>query len=286
MEPHVNKIKDDHSIYLGNKIIRSHRDAWGKTVEDLVTKHSPYPITFDVSSNQPAGFSEFSYSEYMGGIYIQTQSKELNSRLMGAASAEQTSIQLSELVLPVIDKYILEAANTDILPKKVVFLPGTNLIHLVSKEIIARLAFNDKDVFVKPHPLTEAETLKQLKRLVGAHKVLDLSLSGMELLNGCEVCYTTTASEIASVAVINNKELINISNFFEEHKGSFYPISRVLFTGETKAQRKELLANMINCNYSGLLFPSMNNIEERIISYFDKALEFRERFSNIIPTLY
>ena len=88
---------------------QSKRNNWGRTIEDKIRDASPYPISYDVDSTQNSDFSEFSYTEFLGGVYLNTQSIEINTRLIKLASKVKANDDNNLLELKNItqDKYIL-----------------------------------------------------------------------------------------------------------------------------------------------------------------------------------
>ena len=264
---------------------QSERNNWGKTIEDKIRDASPYPISYDVDSTQNSDFSEFSYTEFLGGVYLNTQSIEINTRLIKLASKVKANDDNNLLELKNItqDKYILNEVELDEseYPKHVGFMVGHNLFDLVSKETLSRVAFENKDFCLKLHPITCEEYGRLVANVVGWNRIIDKNLSGVRLVENCDVAYVTTATELATVAVLNNKEVINLSNFFKESIGAYYPINTLYFKEKEKEKRIDIINNILNCKWSGVLFPWMDDIDERIEAYFDKALELKELHSDM-----
>jgi len=254
---------------------RSNRNDWAMLIEDIIIEKAPKPISYDVDSTQPVNFTEYSYTEYLGGIMINTQSIDINARGLQLSSEIDSEYDNTENLKKVMkDKYILESINNEEYPKHVCFFAGQNMFDIMSKEIISRLAFENDEFYVKLHPLTDDIQSGNISRIVGWDKIINPKLSGFELLKNCEVAYTSTASELCSAAVIYGKKVVNVSDFFTESIGIYYPINRILTIDGINS--KKMLNNMINDKSSGLLFPWMEDIEERIDLYFKRTLELRE----------
>lgn len=263
---------------IGDFATRSTRNVWAESIEHAVRSAAPFPITYDVSAVQPTNFSEYAYTELSGGMWVTTQSLEINARLIDLASREMTQETIEPLVASLEDKYVLEAPEKCY--RKVCFLPGHNMLEVASVELIARLAHEDEEVVFKLHPITNNEATEIIRKRVGWHRIVDRKISGMALLRGCEEVYTSSASEMAITGTALGKRVFNISNFFNEGTGAYHPISRVLFaahkTGVKDAQ--QALANILNAPWSGLLFPWQTDVEARLTRYFEKSLDLRERY--------
>lgn len=266
---------------IGGFAQRSCRSQWAESVEPLVRALSPFPITYDVSQTQGTGFSEYTYTEFSGGVWVMTQSLELNARLFHFVAQEPSHGGLDAFIESLSDKYQLAQDSEWIGRKKVVFMPGHNLMDVASVEMIARLVTEDEAVVIKPHPITNHETLRALARHVGWNKMVPKDVSGYALLQGCEVVYTTSASEMAITGTALGKRVVNVSNFFNEGAGTYHPISRLLFLAHQNhgvAAAQSVLANILHSRHSGLLFPFQSDIEERLEAYYSRSLELRERY--------
>lgn len=276
--------KDTQYSKIGNFATRSSRNKFSEENEKLIRDSSPYPISYDVTQVQTTNFSEFTYTELLSGFWIATQSLDINCRLLQDASEINTESSL-DLASIVADKYNLSADISKYKDsKKICFLPGHNMLDVASVEIIARLVHEEDDVLIKPHPITNAESLHMLAQRFGWNKIIDKDVSGDSLIKNCDVVYTTTASEMAISGTILGKKVVNVSNFFNEGSGAYHPLTRILFQahkyhGVEEAQR--LLKNIFACEWSGIVTKESGNIEERIKTYYSKALEYRTRYKTL-----
>lgn len=269
---------------IGSYVARGSRNAWAESIEELVRDRSPFPISYDVVSTlQTMAFTEYSYTELVGGFWVQTQSIELNNRLLDFASRENCGRDLSELSALTEDKYIMDAVPSMYKNvKRICFLPGSNCLDIASLELTARLAHEEDDVYFKPHPITDDKMMRVLKMKFGAHRLIPKNVSGATLLRQCDEVFTSAASEMAITGTILGKKVVNISNFFHESRGAYHPISRALFLvhrkrGVEEAQR--VLANIVYCPWSGVFFPfTSSDLEARIDSYFKKTMEMRDMY--------
>lgn len=272
---------------IGPYAVRSMRNQWAADNEDLVRSLSPWPITYDVSSVQGTNFSEFTYTEFAGGgIWVTTQSREVNCRLIDFASKIDSGKEGEELfekfVASFSDKYELEELDEkykDI--KSAVFLPGHNLLDLVDTIALEKLLFEEDDVKVKPHPLTHADALKMVSKKCGWQKVLPKNVSGAKLLEQCDTVYSTTASEMIITGAALGKTVYDISLWNSSGAGVYQPFHRIVTyiqKREGKEAAKKAIANILACPWSGVVFEFMPDYEERLKLYFDKALELRELY--------
>jgi hypothetical protein len=275
-------MKELRTISSNDELGRTERNDWGKTIEDKIIGLCPKPISYDVDSTQPINFTEYSYTEFMGGIMLNTQNLDINCILMRESSQNKSDIDsLSELSNIFTDKYNLNEIKTSSFPKDVCFFVGQNMFDIMSSENISRLAFENDDFCVKLHPLTSEDSARHVAGFVGWDKILDSQLSGVQLLKNCETAYVSTATELCAAAVMLDKKIVNVSNFFNESSGIYYSINSILFNSK---EPKTLLNNMVNDKSSGLLFPWMNDIDERINAYFNKTLKLREIYKPLYKT--
>ena len=266
---------------IGGFAKRSTRNKWAEEHEELIRELAPYPISYDVTATQTTGFSEFSYTEICGGMWLTTQSLELNCRLIDFASKQDTDVDMvSELEKILADKYTLNKIGEASDLKRVCFLPGHNLLDVASVEIISRLAHENEDVFFKPHPITNDDAIRLIAKRVGWNKIIHKDISGYEVLNSCDEVYTSSASEMAITGTVLGKKIFNISNFFNEGSGTYYPFSRILFKAQETSieEARKKLNNILACKWSGILFPFHTDVEERTKAFYDKALELRELY--------
>jgi len=264
---------------IGTFAKRSNRNQIAEKYEDLIRDNAPYPISYDVSQIQPLNFSEYTYTELLSGFWIATQSLEINCRLLQEASNYNN---IDSALIPekiVADKYIL---SDDIEKykhvKRICFLPGHNMLDVASVEIISRLLHENDDIMLKPHPITNQESLNIFGSRFGWNKVIPKDVSGNALLKNCDVVYTTTASEMAISGTLMGKKVVNISNFFNEGSGAYHPISRILFSAHKHSVHKaqECLLRIFSCPWSGIVVEGADSPESRIHEYYKKSLEYRD----------
>ena len=273
---------------LGKFAKRSPRSQWATGLEAKVRDSAPFPASYDISPTQPTEFSEFAYTEIAGGMWVYAQSVEINCRIIDAAAkkGDRSLSTIDSFLECAGDKYLMdEAPDRWKGKKKVCFLPGHNMLDVASREIVARLAFEDQDVAFKPHPVTEEKALGVVVNNVGGwNRVVPKDVSGFSLIKEADVVYVCSASEISIIATALGKKVVNISNFFNEHTGIYHPISRLLYTAHRDGsvqEAQQILAAILNCDDTGLLFPWMQDIDKRLENYYRHALSLRETYRSM-----
>ncbi len=281
-------MREEHRRIVDNdkdlpKVRNQDRLKFSKQIEELIRDLSPYPISYDVNSGQSTNFSEFTYTEYLGGIYIKTQSTEINVRLMDNILNENTEdisdfIHCDNIAKNADDKYKLEPASDKNKCKKLGIMIGHNTLPIVSDEQIARLAHENDDFKLKIHPLTNDDAIAKIAGLVGWNKIIKPDVSIMSILNEVDEVHASTATEICSIAVAKDKKVFNISSFFYESSGCYYPINRLLFKSK---EPKVVLEKLVSDTRSGIILPWMDDYEQRIKDYFEYALLQRSTYGNL-----
>jgi len=286
----VNELMGDKEVQvgkIGTEVIRSSRNTWAEQVgEEAVRRLAPWPTSYDVSCLQPTNFSEFTYTEFSCGIVATTQSKEINARLYDFASKIEAkdNYQLDKFTEALTDKYVLENVSDKWSGiKRVVFMPGHNMLDVASQEILSRLAFEEDDVYVKPHPITLDSSVGLVAKKFGWNRMIPKGASGFKLLLDCDEVYTTSCSEMSITGTALGKKVFNVSNFHNEGIGAYHALSRLIFRAHEKhgvEEAKRILNNVLSCEWSGFVFPwqSKEEVEHRLKSFYAKSLELREMY--------
>lgn len=268
--------QDTHNERLGGQITRSDRNKWAEKLEPIIRAKSPYPITYDVCSTQPTNFSEYTYTEFAGGVYLSTQSIEINARIMDEASRTDGEVEhIGDLWKEIItDKYNLDETQAFDFPEIVVFMPANNCLELVSYEVLSRAVHEDDRVRVKPHPLIDEDANKAIASKVGWNKMIPPKASGMQYLKNSNEIYAASCSELAIIGALLDKKVHNLGVFFHEAEGAYYPMTRAMFLS---SNQRDTVLRMAACDYSGLIFPwhSEQEATDRIDKFFAKSLEMR-----------
>lgn len=253
-------------------------------VEKLVRQYSPLPITYDIGRLQLPYFSEFTYTDTLDAVYVTPQSVEVAAIMAQRALDDDTnerydfnkSFEYGRNELGTFDKYNLNLETGEI-PEKVVFPPGSNLFYkMVSKENLFRLMYEDQEVMIKPHPLSNYDLLRKLGRDFGYHRLIGQNSSGYKVLNKVKVMWGTTASEMPIRAALLGKQIYNIGNFFEEQIGSHTPVCRLLFN-KSGEEAKTRATRILGSPLSGFFWPEDPNLEENIKFYFSEVMNQRNK---------
>jgi hypothetical protein len=261
-----------------------HLQELGK-IEKIIRELTPLPCSYDVSRLQPDYFLEFTYTELLGCMWLQPQSNEMNAQMVQQALTDDVSRWAFQPFddLPLRDKYVLgkplclvHDRPIETKPKTVIFLPGHNVFdEAVSAEGLMRLMHEDKDAFIKLHPITAPELTRKLGQTFGYHRIFDRDCSGVELLNLAETVYITTATEMGLQAMIMNKPVKNLTRYHYEGRGSFTAFYRLLLN-KPPAEAKRTLKQLLNSPLSGFLHPNDPELQEKIVYYFATAMRLRE----------
>lgn len=267
---------------------REHLKDLDKIV-DQVTQLSPLAISYDVIRAQPLYFSEYCYTEMLGGVYITPQNNEMAARMLRFAFFDNCEIdpRIEESLVErlertdTLDKYKLNPVSKP--SKKVVFLPGSNLLkNIVSKELLFRYMFENEDAVIKPHPLTTNADIKFFILNFGVHRVADRNESGWAYLHYADEVVSTTTSELSVYAAILQKKLINCSNFFEEGSGAFYPVVNFCHKIHDLKERRETVLKVLSSDLSGFISPNQSNVTDKVKKYFAKSMNDRQAMKPLV----
>jgi hypothetical protein len=265
---------------------RSDRNSWAENIEEYIRELCPFPTTYDVGSIQQPRFGEFSYTEFAGGVYLNTMSVEMNCRIVNAAKEYSSKTDIAfEWKRILKDKYELEEVPDRFKEvKRIVMVPGHNMYKVIDWEVFARAAFENDDIFFKFHPVTNPEGEDIVGKLVGWNLVIPRQVSGMQLLLQSEEIWASACSEFTATGVLFGKQVNNYGSIFEETIGAYYALTRELFLLKELKRRQELLYNVIDCDFSGFIFPWQKDWKDRIEAYYDFALYTRKKFAPLAGT--
>jgi len=250
-------------------------------LEDMVRELCPLPVSYDVGRGQPPYFTEFTYSEMLGQLFLNPQSSEVSHRMVAEAFARGRvgAFDAVEAILSRAgDKYTLDGAPAGPLPKRVVFLPGTNCFNeMASKEAITRVAHEFPDAIFKPHPMTAEPTLRQLGMQVGYDRLAGPMESGWAYLMAADEVWATTCTEMGLYATLLGKRLRSVGNVRFEAHGAFAPFYHLIRGKEPGAAAADL-RQALNSYGSGFIHPDDPDAEGKVRAAIDLALELRQPF--------
>lgn len=271
---------------IGPENKRSKSSESSVFVEEIFLKHAPLPCTFDISPIQKPYFDEFSYHDVFGGILGGSMNEEVNARLV-ETSAKNCSPNFSfvdKLTKNINDKYNLISNLSEPQAKKIVFFPGSNLLHVVNLDIVDRILFEDDTVRIKPHPIMTKDGLRQLGIRYGYRRLIPPSESGIEYLLNCDVAWGTMNSEIGLMAAALKKPYYDTTKMVYTQKLTYATIHRLMKDGNTE-HNYEVMARVLTSKSSGLLMPWHEDLDDRAKEYFKLVMEIREIFKPSWPWL-
>jgi hypothetical protein len=258
-----------------------------KPIEDKARELAPLPISYDIARVQPPWFSEFMYSEMLGGMMVAPQSSEIAARMLQYELDNPTSSTYN--VVPEIfnrqklDKYKLDDAVSKPNATKIIFPPGSNIVReCLSRDTVSHAMFDDKSIVIKPHPMSLDETLRDFGLAFGYDRVIPPKESGMKYLLNAEEVWVTTATEIGLYAILLGKPIHNATVYAFESRGAYSHFYRFLWKLSID-DRNKTLTQLLNSPYSGFFHPNDPNYEEKMKIYFEKVMELR--YVPIMPEL-
>ncbi len=250
--------------------------------EKIFEELAPLPVSFDVSCVQKGYFSEFVYQDVLGGMYLKTQSTEVNARIMEeAVVACEDETMPKQAVDYLTDKYVLHNTEFEI-PETIVFLPGSNHLGIENKEVLVPMLWSDPLLEIKPHPNMTEEGLRHFASEYGWDRLIHKDVSGYQLLNGCEHAWSTANSEMGLIAAVIKKPHGDITSIFHFERLTYSAIHR-LFQSMNVDHNYVTFARMVNSNDSGFIPPWAENIEERVNGFIHSAMKHRHTFKPSFP---
>jgi len=253
-------------------------------LECLVRELAPLPISYDVTRLQPPFFSEFTYTELLGGIYVAPQSTEIAARLAAAAldtPGGDFDVVGAIMSRPHMDKYKLDEATQD--HRRVAFVAGSNIFgRAVCKEALSRAMHDDPELVIKPHPLTGEETIRTMGRLYGYHRLLEPMASGWECLAAADEILTLSTSEMGLYAILLGKPTRNLTKYAYEARAAYGPLYRLLW-GQSPTEARNRLVRLLSSALGGFLHPADPEAEAKARTYFATAMQIREPFRPLMP---
>lgn len=278
-EVHVRKIGKEFS-----DIRKPHLEVLQPLVDHAKTL-TDLPLVYDVTRLHPPAYTEFSFTEFLGCLYISPQSIEVATRLVDHAANHDTEYDNFNIVQeifkrqdfePTLDKYSLNNTELSHYPSKIIFTPGDNIFKpMISREILTRVMVEHEDCMIKPHPMSSNELIRFLGREFGYRRIIEPSSSGWHCLMKAETVYCSTSTELGIYAGLLNKEIINIGNFFNECRGAYSPFYRIIWNLD-KSERQDALTNILNSPYSGVFHPKDPDVKKKMQDFFSLSADIRK----------
>lgn len=243
-------------------------------MEDLLDAIAPLPTTYDVQPLNAYQFNEYTYTDFWDGILISTLSWEVNARVLDKIELSTNTIDIIQS-----DKYSLMRPLAS--AERIIFLPGSNLLHAIDWPKVERLLYYNDDIMVKPHPIMTQEGLRLIAAKIGFNRILDPDYSGFELLKHCKQMWCTANSEMGLRAIMLGipwEDVSDIRALAHLPLAHFY---RIL----AKVPNAKTVGSLFNSPLSGYMPASLSREEfiERAKIYFDESLKWRELFKPAYP---
>lgn len=289
-------MKAPHAISLRERFADS-KKAYGEiernrsletlfNAEDMIDAMAPLPTTYDVFPIQQYNFSEFGYTDLWNGMYVYPMGYEVGARIMEKAVREEieTNPSLDKVRTPEFeDKYVLKQSMMPNRYKKIIFLPGSNLLHVIDFDAVLKLLHADETIMVKPHPIMTLEGLRLLAAKVGFERIIDPKESGMEYLEGCEQAWGTANSEIAMRAALLGIRYGDVTNVQFLPTMTYSAIHRLL--GDDADMNRKVVLAAISSKQSGIIMPWHSEVEmgERLEAFFSLAMSIKDDLKSMYP---
>lgn len=214
------------------------------------------------------------YHDMLGGILISTRNSELNCRnvdnIVSTGKINQEFI--SEVISRLSDKYALQDSQEKF--TKVIFLPGSNIRHIVDNEKIDEILFDWPEARVKPHPIQTDQGLYDLKKKFGS-RLIGPDIAGFQILKSSSVVWSTSNSEIGLMAALLKVPFADITVWKFYYELLFSPLYRQ-FKYKRVEHNFDVIAKFLSSEKSGFIATWMPDWKERIDSYFNYIINIRK----------
>lgn len=281
---HKELLVDDQSQKIGEEFanIRGKHLLELGNIEQMVRSMAPLPISYDVARLQPPYFSEFTYTEMLGNMYICPQSSEITARLVLESLKDESQYTFNVIDhIEARDKYELNEVDGPTY-KRVAFLPGSNIFNdAVSRDLLHRAMADFEDLVIKPHPLTNPDHIRWYSGTFGAHRILDPMESGWYYLKHAEEVFVTTTTEMGLYATLDAKPIHNVTRFEYEARGAYNAFYRPLWNVDTN-EAQTLLRRSLNSPLSGFFHKCDPQLEMKIKKYYELAMLWREFYKPLV----
>lgn len=202
------------------------------------------------------------YHDVMGGIWVNSRNMEVNCRnIDNVLSQDFIDTKIVEnLIDSLQDKYQLESTDAEF--KEVIFLPGSNLRHIINGDRIHEILIDFETAKVKPHPIQTDIGWKSLLEKYGA-KLIDKDVSGYQVLNNCSMMWTTYNSEMGLIAALKKIQFGDVMNWKYAFECLYSPIYRQ-FIYRHVDHNFDVISKIVSSKSSGFIFPWQTDWEERV----------------------
>lgn len=269
---------------IGPENKRSAASQTSINIEQIYIKHAPLPCSFDISPIQPYYFSEYTYHDVFGGIMGGSMNEEVNARIVDASINNTTpdTQQIELFKKQLADKYVLNKELSEPNATKIIFLPGSNLLHVINNDVVDKALFEDETIRIKPHPIMTPEGLKMLGRRYGYWRIIPPSESGIQYLLRCKQVWSTMNSEIGLICAALKIPCIDATKMVYMQKLTYAAIQR-LFKNNDVNHNYDIFARLLTSEKSGFLMPWHTDLDNRARQFFALAMQIRQVFKPSWP---
>lgn len=253
-------------------------------------KNYPTSIDYDVIADELPYFKTFNYTEYAHTVTMHPLQLELRVLQMEEAydddapeDVDYVSFFRDRIVNNDPNKYKDRKSVDQYEPREaIVVLPGSNKL----KECVClnKMKYirdiHGKNVWFKPHPMTQHKLVGEIMDLMGEERVLPRGVNLYQLLKSdkTKMVYSSMLSESAMYAVALDKQLEPIDVYNKMPRASFYHINKYLFF---KKDPKRWINRTFNSAKSGIFCPLADeNWRKKVDDYLEYAHNVRNRYKN------
>lgn len=283
----------EKNIRIGPDLQKNDALKFTKEVESYFlaqVKQYPTEVDYDVIADELPYFKTFNYTEYAHCFIMHPLQLELRVAQMQEAYNDNVEQKVNYIEF-FKDRILNHDANkykdrkdSSIYEAReaIVVLPGSNKL----KETIClnKMKYirdiHGKNVWFKPHPMTQHRMIGELMDLMGEHLVLPRGVNLYELLRNddTKIIYSSVLSESAMFATALRKQLEPVDVYSKMPRGSFYHINKFLFF---ESNPQEWVNRTFNSHKSGVICPFIDpDWRKKIDMYLEYAHNVRNKYKN------
>lgn len=278
---------------IGPDLNKNNNLSFTKDVESYFLaqmKNYPTEADYDVIADELPFFKTFNYTEYAHCITIHPLQLELRVLQMDEAyedNVEQTIDYIEFFKDRILNndpnKYKDRKSVEQYEPREaLVALPGSNKLKdcICLNKLKYIRDIHGKNVWFKPHPMTQHKLIGELMDFMGEDKVLprNVNLYDMMKSDTTKIVYSSTLSESGMYAISLDKQLEPTDVYNKMPRASFYHINKYLFF---KNNPKQWVNRVFNSYKSGIICPLADETwRKRVDSYLEYAHNVRNRYKN------
>lgn len=271
------KLSSDASEFsrIGDNV-RDERAKGVEWLESVIEEECPITLTCDVRAIHSPLFTEFMYFDVIGGLLLNAMSAEISARVSQKVSVMGRDADFN--MDWVFDKYVLRDSGKRY--KKVLFLAGSNSTHLMDQMLIQKVMDSDPQWMIKPHPVTNDQTIRELASIWGYSRIIHPKESGNALLRHCEEFAATHCSELFIVGRLMGKPVTDITRYDRAWFATYHAICRLIDNTDADFER---INNCLMSEYGGYVRPEYTDGKVRTFArnYYNMCLEERRSFEMI-----